>query len=130
MRTPLASILGWANLLRGSEHTAPISAQGLEVIERNAQNQRQLIDDLLDVSRIITGQLRLDVTQVDLTKIVADAIEVVGPAANAKRIHISRAFDREPCHVSGDAVRLQQVVWNLLVNAVKFTPEGGRIDVA
>ncbi|MFZ0062679.1 MAG: hybrid sensor histidine kinase/response regulator [Pyrinomonadaceae bacterium] len=129
LRTPLASILGWANLLRGSEHDAPMSAQGLEVIERNAQNQRQLIDDLLDVSRIITGQLRLDVTQVDLTQIVADAVEVVGPAANAKRIHISCAFDREPCHVSGDAVRLQQVVWNLLVNAVKFTPEGGRIEV-
>jgi signal transduction histidine kinase/ActR/RegA family two-component response regulator len=129
LRTPLASILGWANLLRAAEPAAPISAQGLEVIERNAQNQRQLIDDLLDVSRIITGQLRLDVSQVDLTRIVSDAVEVVGPAANAKRIYLSCAFDPEVCHVAGDAVRLQQVVWNLLVNAVKFTPEGGRIEV-
>ena len=129
LRTPLASILGWANLLRAAEPAAPISAQGLEVIERNAQNQRQLIDDLLDVSRIITGQLRLDVRQVDLTRIIADAIEVVSPAANAKRIRISCAFDTPLFHVSGDAVRLQQVVWNLLVNAVKFTPEGGLIEV-
>ena len=129
LRTPLASILGWANLLRGAGPETPMSAQGLEVIERNAQNQRQLIDDLLDVSRIITGQLRLDVNQVDLTKIVEDAVEVVSPAANAKRIHISCEFDPAHCHVSGDAVRLQQVIWNLLVNAVKFTPEGGRIVV-
>jgi signal transduction histidine kinase/ActR/RegA family two-component response regulator len=129
LRTPLSSILGWANLLRAGNVDAPSSAQGLEVIERNAQNQRQLIDDLLDVSRIITGQLRLDVRQVDLNQIVADAVEVVGPAANAKRIHISCRFYPESCHVSGDAVRLQQVVWNLLVNAVKFTPEGGRIEV-
>ena len=129
LRTPLASILGWANLLRAAAPDAPISAQGLEVIERNAQNQRQLIDDLLDVSRIITGQLRLDVSQVDLTRIVADAIEVVGPAANAKRIHIACVFEPELCHVVGDPVRLQQVVWNLLVNAVKFTPEGGSIGV-
>ena len=129
LRTPLASILGWANLLRAAQPDAPINAQGLEVIERNAQNQRQLIDDLLDVSRIITGQLRLDVHQVDLTQIVADAVEVVGPAANAKRIQISCAFGPARCHVLGDAVRLQQVVWNLLVNAVKFTPEGGRIAV-
>lgn len=129
LRTPLASILGWANLLRGAPPNAPISAQGLEVIERNAQNQRQLIDDLLDVSRIITGQLRLAVNPVDLTRIVADAVEVVRPAANAKRIHLSCTFDRTVCRLSGDAVRLQQVVWNLLVNAVKFTPEGGRIEV-
>lgn len=129
LRTPLASILGWANLLRAAELDAPVSAQGLEVIERNAQNQRQLIDDLLDVSRIITGQLRLAVAQVDLIKIVTDAVEVVGPAANAKRIHISTAFDPAPCQVLGDAVRLQQVVWNLLVNAVKFTPECGHIEV-
>ena len=129
LRTPLASILGWANLLRGAGIDAPISVQGLEVIERNAQNQRQLIDDLLDVSRIITGQLRLDVNQVDLTRIVADAVEIVSPAANAKRIQISCAFDPADCYVSGDAVRLQQVIWNLLVNAVKFTPEGGQINV-
>jgi signal transduction histidine kinase/ActR/RegA family two-component response regulator len=129
LRTPLTSILGWANLLRGTEPDEPINVQGLEVIERNAQNQKQLIDDLLDVSRIITGQLRLHVSQVDLTRIVADAVEVVSPAANAKRIHISYVFDPVPCPVSGDAVRLQQVIWNVLVNAVKFTPEGGRIDV-
>jgi signal transduction histidine kinase/ActR/RegA family two-component response regulator len=129
LRTPLSSILGWANLLRGGTVDAPTRAQGLEVIERNAQNQRQLIDDLLDVSRIITGQLRLDVKQVDLNQIVADAVEVIGPAANAKRIHIACRFFPESCQVSGDAVRLQQVVWNLLVNAVKFTSEGGRIEV-
>ncbi|HKR60001.1 MAG TPA: ATP-binding protein, partial [Pyrinomonadaceae bacterium] len=129
LRTPLASILGWANLLRAAEPDGEISTQGLEVIERNAQNQRQLIDDLLDVSRIITGQLRLDVRQVDLTKIVADAVEVVGPAAKAKSIQISCRFNPPLCTLPGDPVRLQQVVWNLLVNAVKFTPEGGRIEV-
>jgi signal transduction histidine kinase/ActR/RegA family two-component response regulator len=130
LRTPLASILGWANLLRAPDAGAPITKQGLEVIERNAQNQKQLIDDLLDVSRIITGQLRLDVRQVDLTKIVADAVEVVGPAADAKNIQISCVWDSTLVSVSGDAGRLQQVVWNLLINAVKFTPEGGRINVA
>lgn len=130
LRTPLASILGWANLLRAPDAKAPITEQGLEVIERNAQNQKQLIDDLLDVSRIITGQLRLDVRRVDLTKIVSDAVEVVGPAADAKNIQISCVWDSTLVPVSGDAGRLQQVVWNLLINAVKFTPEGGRINVA
>ncbi len=129
LRTPLASILGWANRCAASEPDTPMSSQGLEVIERNAQNQRQLIDDLLDVSRIITGQLRLDVNEVDLTKIVSDAVEVVRPAANAKRIQIACEFNPALCQVSGDAVRLQQVVWNLLVNAVKFTPQGGRIKL-
>ncbi len=129
LRTPLTSILGWANLLRAAGPDAPIVAQGLEAIGRSAQSQKRLIDDLLDVSRIITGQLRLDVRQVDLARVVADAIEVVRPAADAKRIQISCECDPALGPVSGDAGRLQQVVWNLLVNAVKFTPEGGRVGV-
>src|SRR6266536_1004108 len=126
LRTPLTSILGWANLLRAAGPGAPMGARGLEAIERSAQNQKQLIDDLLDVSRIITGQLRLDVRQVDLAQVIADAVEVVRPAADAKRIQISCECDPALGPVWGDPGRLQQVVWNLRVNAGKFIQEGGR----
>jgi signal transduction histidine kinase/ActR/RegA family two-component response regulator len=130
LRTPLTSILGWANLLNMGNLDGATRAQALETIERNAQVQKRLIDDLLDVSRIISGKLRLDVREVDLGSVIEDAIDVVRPAADAKSIHL--AFHQEPGlgPVNGDHSRLQQVVWNLLFNAVKFTPEGGRVEVS
>ncbi|HEX8073167.1 MAG TPA: ATP-binding protein [Pyrinomonadaceae bacterium] len=128
LRTPLTSILGWANLMREGTLGAALHSQALEAIERNAQLQKQLIDDLLDVSRIITGKLRLDVQSVDLCATLRDAVEGVRPAADAKAIRLVCAGAPEVVQVAGDRGRLQQVLWNLLFNAVKFTPEGGRIE--
>jgi signal transduction histidine kinase/CheY-like chemotaxis protein len=129
LRTPLTSLLGWANLLRSSERDDRLLEQGLEVIERNARSQAQLIEDLLDVSRIISGKLHLDVQPLDLRKTIEAAISVVRPAAEAKSILLTCANGPRVGAISGDSARLQQVVWNLLSNAVKFTPEGGRVDV-
>lgn len=129
LRTPLTSILGWSNLLRTGSLDEESTAKAFDVIERNAQNQKRLIDDLLDVSRIIGGKLLLDVREIELARIVEDAVEVVRPAAAAKGIRIVSSFDPEVWTVSGDAGRLRQVVWNLLSNAVKFTAEGGRVEV-
>jgi signal transduction histidine kinase/CheY-like chemotaxis protein len=129
LRTPLTSILGWANLLVNSNLDNATRTQALETIVRNAQIQKRLIDDLLDVSRIISGKLRLDVRQLDLGSVIENAIEVVRPAADAKGITLTYFCDPEVGPVSGDSERLLQVVWNLLFNAVKFTPEGGRVDV-
>ncbi|HKZ78389.1 MAG TPA: ATP-binding protein [Pyrinomonadaceae bacterium] len=129
LRTPLTALLGWASLLRGSQPEKAMLDQGLETIERNATVQAQLIDDLLDVSRIISGKLHLDVQPVDLTHVIETAISVVRPAAAAKSIQLIYGPNEEIGPISGDPARLQQVVWNLLSNAVKFTPEGGRIVV-
>ncbi len=129
LRTPLNAILGWATLLRDAASDPEELKQGLEAIERNARTQCRLIDDLLDMSRIISGMLRLEVRPLDLRTIVADSIESVSPAAQAKHIAIRRKFDDDAAIVSGDAARLQQVIWNLLANAIKFTPRGGEIDV-
>ena len=129
LRTPLTSILGWSNLLRSGSVEEGNVGKALSVIERNAQNQKRLIDDLLDVSRIVGGKLLLDVREIELARIIEDAVEVVRPAADAKGIRVSSSFDPEVWTVSGDAGRLRQVVWNLLSNAVKFTPEGGRVEV-
>jgi signal transduction histidine kinase/ActR/RegA family two-component response regulator len=129
LRTPLTSILGWSNLLRSGALDEESTAKAFDVIERNAQNQKRLIDDLLDVSRIIGGKLLLDVREIELARIVEDAVEVVRPAAAAKGIRVVSSFDPEVWTVSGDAGRLRQVVWNLLSNAVKFTPEGGHVEV-
>ena len=128
LRTPLTAILGWTQLLRmdprrGIEETA----EGLEVIERNAEMQKRIIDDLLDVSRIISGNLRLDVQEVNLERVVDDALTAVAHAAEAKGIRIEREIDPTACRVVGDAARLQQVVWNLAANAVKFTAPHGCI---
>ena len=101
----------------------------LETIERNAKLQEQLVSDVLDVSRIITGKLRLHVRPVDLSGVIHDALETVAPAAAAKGVRLQSAIDRPTMPVAGDAQRLQQVVWNLLSNAVKFTPRGGRVQV-
>lgn len=129
LRTPLTALLGWASLLRGSEPEKAMLAQGLETIERNAMVQAQLIDDLLDVSRIISGKLHLDVQPVDIGHVIETAISVVRPAAAAKTIQLIYDPSEKIGPIAGDPARLQQVVWNLLSNAVKFTPEGGRISV-
>ena len=130
LRTPLTSILGWATLIRNGEvdRTENLD-RALEIIERNARSQARLIDDLLDVSRIITGNLQLDVRPLNLAPVVKTAIEALRPAADAKRIQIETDLDPRTCLVSGDPNRLRQVIWNLLMNAIKFTPRGGRVNL-
>ena len=129
LRTPLSPILGWVRLLRSGDLDATASARGLEVIERNVRAQTQLIEDLLDVSRIITGKLRLEVRPMDLVAVVEAGIEAVRPAAEAKGIRIESRLDPKAAAMVGDPDRLQQVVWNLVSNAVKFTPKEGRVEV-
>ncbi|HEX8652237.1 MAG TPA: PAS domain S-box protein [Pyrinomonadaceae bacterium] len=129
LRTPLTAMLGWTRMLRTKELDETTSAHALATIERNIYAQTQLIEDLLDVSRIITGKLRLDVSPVELMPIIEAALDSVRPAAEAKEILLQTALDPLTGPVSGDAARLQQVVWNLVSNAVKFTPKGGRINV-
>ena len=127
-RTPLSAILGWTHLLR-QEQPADVVAQGLEVIERNARVQSQLVSDLLDVSRIASGKIRLDVESVDLGSCVANAVESIRLAAAAKGIRLVQIGDGRVRLVRGDPARLQQVVWNLLSNAIKFTGENGTVTV-
>jgi PAS domain S-box-containing protein len=130
LRTPLNAILGWAQLLRGGTHDDPQELNhGLETIERSAKAQAQLIDDLLDVSRIVAGKLRLDVKVVELTRVIEAALASVRPAGDAKGVRITHVLDPDASLVNGDADRLQQIVWNLLSNAVKFTPRGGMVQV-
>jgi len=129
LRTPMTAILGWAQLLRSRTLNEEDFARALEIVERNAQSQKKLIDDLLDISRIITGKLRLDVQPVDLASVVAAAVDALRPTAEAKAIRLQPLLDPQAGPVSGDTDRLQQVVWNLLSNAVKFTPRGGRVQV-
>jgi PAS domain S-box-containing protein len=129
LRTPLTAILGWAVLLRSKTHDEDLTRRALETIERNARSQRQLIDDLLDMSRMVAGKTRLDVQQVGLPAIIEAAIESVRPAASAKAISLDMVSDPDTPAVSGDPGRLQQVVWNLVANAVKFTPTGGRVQI-
>jgi signal transduction histidine kinase len=130
LRTPLTAVLGWIHILRGGQLDAEAAARALEIIERNARSQNQLIEDLLDVSRIITGKLRLDVRPVDPAAIIESAIEAVLPAAEAKEIRVKKVLDTGVSSISGDPARLQQVIWNLLSNAIKFTPRGGRVHVS
>ncbi|HET9530612.1 MAG TPA: PAS domain S-box protein [Blastocatellia bacterium] len=129
LRTPLNAILGWAAMLRGGKLDEESSRRAIEIIERNARAQAQLIDDILDISRIITGKLRLDVAPVELATVIHGAVDVVRPAAEAKEIRLQVLLDPRAGPVSGDSDRLQQIVWNLLSNAVKFTPRGGRVQV-
>ncbi|HYY43093.1 MAG TPA: GAF domain-containing protein, partial [Pyrinomonadaceae bacterium] len=129
LRTPLTAILGWAHMLRTGQFDEHSTAKAFETIERNARAQSQLIDDLLDVSRIITGKLRIDVRPIDPNSFIEAAVEAVRPAAEAKGVRVQRIMDTGVATVSGDPVRLQQVVWNLLSNAIKFTPKGGRVQV-
>ncbi len=129
LRTPLTSILGWSRLLTGDELEDAHRARAVESIARNAKAQAQLIEDLLDVSRIITGKLRLDVRPFELAPVIEAAIDSVRPAAEAKGIRLQVLLDPRAGQVSGDPDRIQQVVWNLLSNAIKYTPKGGRVQV-
>ncbi len=127
LRTPLTAIFGWAHLLRSESLDEETRARAVEIIERNARSQKQLIDDILDVSRIITGKIRINVRPVELLPVIESAREAVQPAAAAKEIIFQLEYDFREASVIGDADRLQQVIWNLLSNAVKFTPAGGII---
>src|SRR5881392_3414018 len=129
LRTPLGAILLWARLLRGSQLDEPTTARALEMIEQDARALERIVGDILDVSRIITGKLSLQVESVDLAPTIEAAIEAVRSAADAKSIQIESVLDDPVTPISGDEARLRQVVWNLLSNAIKFTPKGGRIEV-
>ncbi|BAZ22923.1 multi-sensor hybrid histidine kinase [Kalymmatonema gypsitolerans NIES-4073] len=129
LRTPLNPILGWSKLLRARKHDEATTARALETIERNAKLQTELIEDLLDVSRILQGKLSLKIGAVDLASTIAAAIETVQLAAQAKSIQLVTVLEENIRQVSGDSGRLQQVVWNLLSNAIKFTPEGGQVEI-
>lgn len=129
LRTPLNAVYGWARMLRSGEVSGEAAQQALDVIIRNANAQVQLIDDLLDVSRVIAGKVRLDVQRVNLNNVVEHALDAIRPAAEAKRIALQPVLDPRAGPITGDPARLQQVVWNLLMNAVKFTDKGGRVQV-
>jgi PAS domain S-box-containing protein len=129
LRTPLNAVVGWSRLLQSGQLDKDGVAHAIEVIERNAAAQRQIIEDLLDVSRIITGKLRISTQPVDLLLVIHAAIDAIRPAAEAKEINISTHVEAPDSIVRADAERLQQVLWNLLANAVKFTPSAGVIDV-
>ncbi len=130
LRTPLNAVLGYVRMLRSGAIQPDRVAQALEVIERNAGALTQMVEDVLDVSRIISGKARLDVRPTDIALVVKDAVSTVMPAAEAKGLRLDVSVDSHVGPVSGDATRLRQVAWNLLSNAVKFTPRGGRIDVS
>jgi len=129
LRTPLSAILGWVELLRKTENDANTIARGLETIERNSRLQANLVDDLLDVSRVVTGKLRVNVETVDLFQVITASVDSMQFAASVKNINLSVELDPNAQFVSGDSHRLQQVVWNLLSNAIKFTPSGGHVSL-
>jgi PAS domain S-box-containing protein len=129
LRTPLTAILGWARMLDSENLNEPAAARAIQTILRNAKSQAQIIDDILDVSRIVTGNLHLNLEPTELAPILEAAINVTRPAAEAKSISIVTNFDAQPVVVSGDGHRLQQIAWNLLSNAVKFTPQNGSVQV-
>jgi signal transduction histidine kinase/ActR/RegA family two-component response regulator len=129
LRTPLTSLLGWSSVLREAKRDEKVLTQGLEAIDRNARVQAQLIDDLLDVSRIVSGKLNLDVRPLDIASVARAAINVVRPAADAKGITLDYHAEPGLGAISADSARLHQIIWNLLSNAVKFTPHGGKISV-
>ena len=130
LRNPLSPILAWARMLRLGQVDPQKSRRAVEVIERNAAMLAQLIDDLLDVSRIVSGKLRLDMRPMELAPILEATVEAVRPAAEARQVELHAALDASHARILGDPARLQQVAWNLLTNAVKFTARGGRIDVS
>ncbi|MBD2253653.1 hybrid sensor histidine kinase/response regulator [Nostoc parmelioides] len=129
LRTPLTSMLGWSKILRSKKLDEKATARALEAIERNANSQVQLIEDILDVSRIIRGQLRLNLSPVNLITVVEAALEAVRPLADTKSMTINTVLDYTLSPVSGDSARLQQIVWNLLTNAIKFTPKEGQVEI-
>src|SRR5215813_14182881 len=129
LRTPLNSVLGWARLLASGKLDADQTTRAVQAIERAGWAQSRLIEDLLDVSRIVSGQLQLNTRPTDVLPLVQNAVEALRPAAEAKRITVITALDPTPDPIAADADRLQQVIWNLTSNAIKFTPSGGRVDV-
>jgi signal transduction histidine kinase/ActR/RegA family two-component response regulator len=129
LRTPLSAVLGWSQLLASGSMEHEEIKEGLQTIERNARVQTQLIEDLLDMNRIASGKVRLDVQRTDLVTVIDAAINSIRPAADAKGIRLQKIADPMAGPISGDPGRLQQVVWNLLSNAVKFTPKGGKVDI-
>ena len=129
LRTPLTSILGWASMIRNGEVEGSNASRAIETIERNARSQARLIDDLLDVSRIITGNLRLDLHPLNLAPIVEAALDALRPTADVKGMKLQTRFVPGQCLVKGDPNRLRQVIWNLLSNAIKFTPRHGNVSI-
>ena len=130
LRTPLTAIMGWARMLEAGDLDEATTARAIKIIRRNAWSQAEIIDDILDVSRIITGHLCLHLSPVELVPIIEAAINTVRPTAEAKGIGVATEFGSQPTVVHGDPTRLQQVVWNLLSNAVKFTRSGGQVRIA
>jgi PAS domain S-box-containing protein len=130
LRTPLNAVIGWARMLTSGRLDRENSKHALEVIERNAWAQKQIIEDILDVSRVITGKLQLNLSPVDLVTVVDAALDAVRPAMEAKEIKIETIIDANLRLISGDQDRLQQVIWNILSNAAKFTPNGGRVEIS
>ena len=129
LRTPLSAILGWARLLRSTQSDHETVERALESIERNVRMQIRVLDELLDVSRILSGRLRLDVRPLELTPLLVGAIEGIGPEARAKAVRLQSALDPRAGWVAGDPERLPQVLWHLLANAVRSTPAGGSVEV-
>lgn len=129
IRTPLNAVLGWTKLLRGKGSHSEVVDRALEVIDRNASAQAKLIEDLLDMARVVSGKLRLDITPTKLPPVLGSAVDVIRPAADAKNITLSLVVQDDLPVIQADADRLLQILWNLLSNAVKFTPPGGRVDV-
>jgi PAS domain S-box-containing protein len=129
LRTPLNAILGWTHVLLGNEADPARAREGLQVIARNARAQAQIVEDLLDMNRIMAGRLRLEVRRADLATIINEALDSVRPAAEAKGVRLQAVLDPHAGPVSGDPGRLQQVFWNLLSNGIKFTPKGGSVQV-
>ena len=129
LRTPLNAILGWTDLLKGRDGDPAMLAQGIDVIARNTRLQAQLIADLLDVSRIVSGKLSLELSRVDLNEVIRNSVEALQSPALQKGLNLAVRIDPDPIPTIGDPARLQQIVWNLLSNAVKFTPRGGKVTV-
>src|SRR6185295_16235794 len=129
LRTPLTAMLGWLTMLRGGKLDGETSSRALETVERNARAQAQLIEDLVDVSRIAGGKLQLEVEPVDLIELITTAVDVVRPAANARGVIVEVIADVAIGPVAGDPSRLQQIIWNLLSNAVKFTERDGHVYI-
>lgn len=130
LRTPLNAIAGWVQILGKQGLDADFFTQGLETIERNVKSQARIIEDILDISRIITGKLKLEVTRVNLAPLLEAAMDTVRLAADAKAIGLQLILDCPEAEVAGDANRLQQIIWNLLSNAIKFTPKGGTVTIS
>ena len=129
LRAPLNAILGWSSMLLSDKLKGADARRGLETIERNARLQAQLIEDILDVSRSISGKLRLDIKPVELISVIRAAVDAVRPAAEGKEIQLQLLLDPAADHIQADATRMQQIIWNLLANAIKFTPKGGFVQV-